>query len=94
MCRPYLFCCTCSVNLGEEKKQKTRDGAVFHGCVLIGFPKGAEAERRLWRMKRSEGPVSKEAQAQKGVCDHCELWTVPPLWQGFGGGAPDVPSPP
>ena len=36
--------------------------------------KGAVAERRLWRIKRSAGPASKGAQAQKGVRDHCELW--------------------
>ena len=62
-------------------------------CLLphIGVSKGpsalwrvferAEVERRLWRMKRDAGPVSKGAQTRGGPHDHCELWgalNVPP----------------
>ena len=32
--------------------------------ALSGGFRGAEVKRRLWRIKRNEGPVNKEAQAR------------------------------
>ena len=49
-------------------------GGLPKGLRPFGGSLGAEAERRQWRSKRSEGPVSKGAQARLGECDHCELW--------------------
>ncbi len=73
---------------GSDLKYPPKGRRLFGNPVrspeFHGFPKEvspldrrAAAERRLWRMKRSESPVSKAAPAFTGWRSYCELWGSP-----------------